>query len=60
MASEMSIAFGGLIRFSLRIALNVSVPIPTHFDFGECSQLCEFNPMVKATCMTLRTSLMIS
>lgn len=60
MASEMSIATGGFIHFSLRIDLNSPIPVPTRFDFGECSQLCKFSPMLKATCMTLDMSLMIS
>lgn len=59
MASEININSGSFIHFSLGIALNAPIPIPTHFHFAECSQLCEFSPMLKATRITLHMSLMI-
>lgn len=40
MASEMSIASGVFTHFPLMI--------PTHLDFCECIQLCEFSPMYKS------------
>lgn len=60
MASEISNTSGGFIHFSLRIALKAPIPVPTCFDSGERSQLCEFSPLLKATRMILHLSLIIS